>query len=122
LSYTAPTILVKNNKPVLAIGSAGGQRITPILTEVIVRLIEFKQPMQQAINQPRFMVDGKTVFLEKDIPVAEKAKLQKMGYSFEYKNIGNFYGGVQGIRIDPNVGVVDGGYDLRRGGAYKVSD
>jgi len=42
-SYTAPTILVKDGRPVIGIGSAGGRRIPVMITEVLIRLLKYDQ-------------------------------------------------------------------------------
>ncbi|SFI61244.1 gamma-glutamyltransferase [Thermoflavimicrobium dichotomicum] len=123
ISYTAPTILAKDNKPIIAIGSAGGRNITPVLTEILIRIIDFNQPLQKAIDGTRFIVEKNNVILEENIPDTEKAKLIRMGYQVEVrKNNPSFYGSVQGIKIDWDKNTIDGGADLRRHGDFKVSE
>lgn len=122
ISYTAPTIFTKNDRPVIGIGSAGGKRITPVLTQVILRLLEYDMPMQQAIDQPRFIVQGNQIFVEKDLPADVKNRLKKMGYTIVIKPVSVYYGGVQGIKIDRKNNIIEGGFDHRRDGAFRSSD
>ncbi|MFC7439706.1 gamma-glutamyltransferase [Laceyella putida] len=122
ISYTAPTIFSKNDRPVLAIGSAGGKRITPVLTEVILRLLEYDMPMQTAINQPRFIVEGNIIYVEKALPPAVQAELKRKGYTIVLKPASLFYGGVQGIRVNRSKNTIEGGFDSRRDGAFRFSD
>ncbi|SDZ16662.1 gamma-glutamyltransferase [Thermoactinomyces sp. DSM 45892] len=121
LSYTAPTIFAKDGHPVIGIGSAGGKRITPVLTEVIIRLIQYKQPIQQAINQPRFLVEGNQIYVEQPLPADIQSALRQKGYTIRVKPPGLFYGGVQGIQIDHSKNTIEGGFDARRDGAFRAS-
>lgn len=120
LSYTAPTIFTKNDRPVFGIGSAGGSRITPVLTEVIIRVLEYDMPVQAAINSPRFIVEDNIVYVEKALPAAVQQELEKKGYQVVVKPTGMYYGGVQGIRVNRSDDVMEGGFDGRRDGSFRV--
>ncbi|MRG27627.1 gamma-glutamyltransferase [Laceyella tengchongensis] len=122
ISYTAPTIFTKNDRPVLGIGSAGGRRITPVLTEVILRLLEYDMPMQTAINQPRFIVEGNVIYVERALPPEVETELKRKGYTIVLKPASLFYGGVQGIRVNRSQNTIEGGFDSRRDGAFRFSD
>lgn len=122
VSYTAPTIFTKNDRPVLGIGSAGGKRITPVLTEVILRVLEYDMPIQTAINQPRFIVEGNVIYVEKPLPPEVESVLKQKGYSIQLKTSSLFYGGVQGIRVNRSKNTIEGGFDSRRDGAFRFSD
>ncbi|MBA4602294.1 gamma-glutamyltransferase [Thermoactinomyces mirandus] len=121
LSYTAPTIFTKNDRPVFGIGSAGGSRITPILTEVIIRILEYDMPVQAAINRPRFIVEDNMVYVEKTLPAEVQKELEKKGYQVVVKPTGMYYGGVQGIRVNRSDDTMEGGFDGRRDGAFRVA-
>ncbi|HVE24745.1 MAG TPA: gamma-glutamyltransferase, partial [Sporichthya sp.] len=54
LSSMTPTILVKDGKPVLALGSPGGPTIINTVLEVVVNFVDFKMNVQDAVNWPRF--------------------------------------------------------------------
>jgi gamma-glutamyltranspeptidase/glutathione hydrolase len=54
LSAMTPTILVKDGKPVLALGSPGGPTIINTVLEVVVNFVDFKMNVQDAVNWPRF--------------------------------------------------------------------
>jgi gamma-glutamyltranspeptidase/glutathione hydrolase len=54
LSAMTPTILLKDGKPVLALGSPGGPTIINTVLEVIVNFVDFKMNIQDAVNWPRF--------------------------------------------------------------------
>lgn len=53
LSSMTPTIISKNNKVFMVIGSPGGSRIPTIVLSVITGVIDYHMNIQQAINLPR---------------------------------------------------------------------
>jgi gamma-glutamyltranspeptidase/glutathione hydrolase len=53
LSSMTPTIVFKDGKPVLVLGTPGGSRIITTVLEVIVNFIDHGMPLQQAIDAPR---------------------------------------------------------------------
>jgi gamma-glutamyltranspeptidase/glutathione hydrolase len=54
LSSMAPTILARDGKPFLVIGSPGGRTIINTVLEVILNVVDFGMNVQEAINAPRF--------------------------------------------------------------------
>jgi gamma-glutamyltranspeptidase/glutathione hydrolase len=54
LSSMTPTIVLKDGKPVLALGSPGGPTIINSVLEVIVNVLDFGMNVQDAVNWPRF--------------------------------------------------------------------
>jgi gamma-glutamyltranspeptidase/glutathione hydrolase len=53
LSSMSPTIVLKDNKPVLVTGSPGGRTIINTVLQVIVNVIDFKMDVQAAVDEPR---------------------------------------------------------------------
>jgi gamma-glutamyltranspeptidase/glutathione hydrolase len=54
LSSMVPTIVMKDGKPLLALGSPGGPTIINSVLEVIVNVLDFGMNVQDAVNWPRF--------------------------------------------------------------------
>jgi len=54
LSSMVPTIVLKDGKPYLALGSPGGATIINTVLEVLVNAIDFGMNVQDAVNWPRF--------------------------------------------------------------------
>ena len=54
LSAMTPTIVLKDGKPVLALGSPGGPTIINTVLEVLVNFVDFHMNVQDAVNWPRF--------------------------------------------------------------------
>jgi gamma-glutamyltranspeptidase / glutathione hydrolase len=53
LSSMAPTIVLKDGKPVLVTGSPGGSRIPSAVTQIIVDVIDYKMDIAAAVAAPR---------------------------------------------------------------------
>ena len=54
LSSMTPTIVEKNGKLLMLLGSPGGSRIITSVLQTILNVTEFKMSMQEAVNAPRF--------------------------------------------------------------------
>ncbi|KAF0092380.1 MAG: gamma-glutamyltranspeptidase [Fusobacteria bacterium] len=119
-SYIAPTILVKDEKPVIGIGSPGGMRIPLMLTQVMIRFLENKEPLQAAINAPRFFYNENKLYIEKNyLSELEMDKLRKDGVSVILNNSQQFYGSVNALYIDYENKEIKGGADPRRNGTWE---
>jgi gamma-glutamyltranspeptidase/glutathione hydrolase len=53
LSSMTPTLVFKDGKPVLVVGTPGGSRIITTVLEVIVNFIDHGMTLQEAIDAPR---------------------------------------------------------------------
>jgi gamma-glutamyltranspeptidase/glutathione hydrolase len=53
LSSMTPTLVLKDGKPVLVVGTPGGSRIITTVLEVIVNVIDHGMTLQQAVDAPR---------------------------------------------------------------------
>lgn len=116
----APTILLRGGKTFAAIGTPGAARIVSTMALLVSNLVDFGMGIQEAIEAPRFYARDVEADLsvEARVPAATIEALTKMGYSV--KTLGEydlFFGGAQGIVIDPRTGLRIGGADPRRDGA-----
>lgn len=83
LSSMTPTIIEKNGKLFMVVGTPGGSTIITSVFQTILNVIEFKQDMQQAVNSKRFHHQWlpDVVYVEKDaIDNATRVKLEQKGY------------------------------------------
>ena len=53
LSSMAPTIVLKDGKPVMVVGTPGGSRIITTILEIIVNVIDHGMTLQEAVDAPR---------------------------------------------------------------------
>jgi gamma-glutamyltranspeptidase/glutathione hydrolase len=127
LLNNSPTIVMKDGKLAIVYGTPGGETIGQTEFEMLVKLIDFRMPVQQAVESPRFAVDATPNFykpgadisitVEDRVPAATLAELRAMGHNM--KPAGSFtaaVGGMQAIVIDLNTGAMTAGADPRRTG------
>lgn len=115
-SAMTPTIFLKDNKPVLVIGSAAGPRIITAVLQVTLNILVHKMDVQSAINAPRFHYHGDELIMEGRISKSVSSGLQSLGYSVVRDDDMTFlFGGVHAITISDS-GEVHGGADPRRDG------
>ena len=124
LSSMTPTIVLKNNKPSLIVGTPGGSTIITSVFQTILNIYEFDMNVQDAVNAPRFHHQWLP-----DVIIIEKnnsdntidSLLREKNYNviplpFEYDISGmsprSSIGAVDAIFIDHN-GKVTGGADYR---------
>jgi gamma-glutamyltranspeptidase/glutathione hydrolase len=123
-SMMSPTIVIKGNKPTLAIGSAGSSRIRSAILQVISNILDFEMDIKSAIDAPRIHNEGAgtIVELEKGIPQEIANKIAKDGHHVNlWKSVNLFFGGVQAAGIDPKTGKLTGAGDPRRGGVAVIA-
>lgn len=98
LSSMTPTIVLKDEKPYLVIGTPGGTTIPTQVYQVLLNVLEFNMSIEDAVWKPRFhhqwMPD--VIYVEKEFPQDIRVKLKEMGYEIvERGGIGRF----EAIRI-----------------------
>lgn len=114
-SSMTPSIIFKDEKPFLSVGSPGGSTIIATVFEVIVNILDFAMSVQEAIDTPRFMsASYPNVDWEVGIPESVKAELINRGHKFSDQP--KVQGSVQSIVIDLDTGRIYGGADKRREG------
>lgn len=82
LSSMTPTIVLKNNKPYIIVGTPGGTTIPTSVYQTIVDIIDFKLTPEEAVNLPKFHHQWlpDEIFVEKDFNKNVIAQLEAMGY------------------------------------------
>lgn len=82
LSSMTPTIVLKENKPYLVVGTPGGTTIPTSVFQTLVNILEFNMSTEDAVNKPKFHHQWlpDLLNLEKGFPAEVKAKLESMGH------------------------------------------
>lgn len=118
LSSMSPTIVLnEDNTPLMVVGSPGGSRIIPVMTQVISNVIDYDMDIQEAIDTYRMYDNTKDkIIYEGGISDETITKLKSMGHNIEKYEEGydKHFGGVQGVQYKD--GVLIGGADSRRDG------
>jgi gamma-glutamyltranspeptidase/glutathione hydrolase len=120
LSSMTPTMVLKDGKLVLVLGSPGGSTIITTVTSDIVSILDNGLDVQQAADAPRFHMQylPDRIDVEKKFPVAVADDLRKLGYTvnragdFDEKNPG-VWGDSEMIAVDPKTGELLGADDQR---------
>ncbi|WP_318517711.1 gamma-glutamyltransferase [Photobacterium leiognathi] len=111
-SSMTPTIVMKDNQPVLTIGSPGGSQIIGYVAKTLIAYLDWGMDLQQAINLPNMNNRFGSFELEQDTAATEWApKLEKLGYKTQIKDLNS---GIQAISIAPEL--LTGAADPRREG------
>jgi len=117
-SMMAPTVVLRDGEVILAVGSAGSNRIRSAILQTVVRVVEQGMGPQEAIVAPRLHSEGGVVQAEPGIDAAALERLEARGVTVARRpEINLFFGGVQAVARDPQTGALSGGGDPRRGGA-----
>jgi len=112
LSSMTPTIIIKNNKLFMVVGTPGGSTIITSVFQTILNVIEYGMTMKEAVSVPRFhsqwlpdnIQPEKNAFSNQTI-----VELERMGHKIEPRKP---YGRVDGILFLKNK-KMEGGADPR---------
>lgn len=82
LSSMTPTIVLKNNQPIMIVGTPGGTTITTSVFQTLVDILEFNLTAEDAVNKPKFHHQWlpDEIYVENDFPGTLAGELEKMGY------------------------------------------
>lgn len=83
LSSMSPTIVTKDGKPFLVLGSPGGSRIISITLQTALNIIEFGMSPQEAVNSPRIhhqWLPDEVYYEQRGLSKDTLEKLSAMGY------------------------------------------
>ena len=114
----APSVSLREGKPVLALGTPGSYGILQTQVQAMVQYLDFGLPLQQAIEEPRARLwDGRTVEPESRLNPAVLEALGRRGHSIQVGGPWTMrVGGMQAVAIDPATGRMTGACDPRRDG------
>lgn len=111
-SSMAPTIVLKDGKPVFIVGSPGGSRIINFVAEALIAHFQWGMDAQAALDLPHLAIRTDVYELEAGTRAAEyEAALQALGYETKIMEINS---GLHAIAITPEG--LEGGADPRREG------
>ena len=87
LSSMTPTIVLKNNKPYLVVGTPGGTTIPTSVYQTLVNILEFGMSATDAVNKPKFHHQWlpDEILVEKDFDAGVKKQLEAMGYKVKVR-------------------------------------
>lgn len=114
LSSMTPTIVEKNGKLFMLLGSPGGSMIITSVLQTILNVTEFHMSVQEAVNAPRFhhqWLPDEIQFEPEKFDKVLLESLAKKGYKINEK-VAPIIGKVDAILVLPD-GKLEGGADFR---------
>ena len=114
LSSMTPTIVEKDGKLKMVVGTPGGSTIITSVLQNIINVVDYNMGMQESVNRPRFHHQWMPDIIRMEpngFDEASKKKLESLGYKILEKN-SRVIGSVDAILVLPN-GTLEGGADKR---------
>lgn len=104
-SSMSPVIVLRDGKPVWALGLPGGLRIFPSVFQALVNLIDHGMSVQEAVEAPRVWTQGHQLEIEAGFPAAVFEAMRGRGHPVA--RVGNVAGGMSAIHFHAD-GVMEG--------------
>ncbi|MBA7675030.1 Glutathione hydrolase proenzyme [subsurface metagenome] len=94
LSGDCPTIVFKNGKPWIALGTPGGHTIGQTVPQMVMNMVDFKMDIYQAIAAPRIsFAEPDLILVENRIAASIQNALKEKGHNIrEVRRLGNAHG------------------------------
>ncbi len=115
MSTQMPTLVFKDNRPWMAVGTPGGGKIVDTVLQLLVNVIDFDLNIDEATHQPRISQGSGRLLVEPNFNPDTLSLLRKRGHDVE---IDETMGSAQSIMLDR--GFFLGAPDPRRPGAAAV--
>lgn len=114
MSSMAPSIVFRDDRPVLVVGAPGGTYITPGILQAILNVIDFGMNAAEAVSAPRICATSDTIWITNRILRSTEAALVAMGYPVKRSPFNYYFAGLHAIRVAD--GKLDGAADPGRDG------
>ncbi|MGH3103303.1 MAG: gamma-glutamyltransferase family protein [Gaiellaceae bacterium] len=121
-SMMAPSIVLRDGRPRLVVGSAGSLRLRGAILQIIVNSIGHGMSVEEAIKTPRVHLDDGHVHCEGGADASELDELEQRGYELvRWRRRNLYFGGASAVELTPE-GTLAAAGDPRRGGHGIVVD
>jgi gamma-glutamyltranspeptidase/glutathione hydrolase len=100
LSSMSPTIILKDGKPFMALGTPGGKRIFGAVAQGILNVIDHGMSLQEAFEAPRVWTEGAGLELEDGFTNLADLRGALTGMGHEVRLVEKVAGGMNGVMLD----------------------
>ena len=115
-SGMAPSLVLRDGRPRLVVGSAGSLRLRGAILQIVVNVVGHGLGVEEAIVRPRVHLEGDHLHCEGGNDPAEIKRLAAWGYDLiRWRRRNLFFGGASGVEFRPD-GTLAAAGDPRRGG------
>ena len=115
-SMMSPSLVLREGRPRLVVGSAGSLRLRGAILQIIVNVVGHGLAVDEAIERPRLHLDDSHVHCEGGNDPAELDRLESWGYELvRWRRRNLFFGGAAGVEFRED-GTLAAAGDARRGG------
>jgi gamma-glutamyltranspeptidase/glutathione hydrolase len=100
LSSMSPTIVLKDGRPFMALGTPGGKRIFAAVAQGILNVIDHGMSLQEAVEAPRVWTEGVALELEDGFTNLAELSSTLTGMGHEVTIVEKVAGGMNGVLLD----------------------
>jgi gamma-glutamyltranspeptidase / glutathione hydrolase len=119
-SMMAPSIVLREGRPRLVVGSAGSVRLRAAILQIVVNVVDHGLSAEDALSAPRVHLDDGRLHLEGGIGPEVAAELEDRGYPVtRWRSRNPYFGGASAVAWRDD-GRLEAAGDPRRGGAGVV--
>ncbi len=98
VTMMSPSLVLRQGRPILAVGSGGSNRLRSAILQVISNVIDFQIPLQEAVEAPRIHFEDNVVQLEGGISRLAAGQLEAAGYLVNrWPGRNMFFGGTHAV-------------------------
>jgi gamma-glutamyltranspeptidase/glutathione hydrolase len=119
-SGMSPSVVLRDGRPRLVVGSAGSLRLRGAVMQIIVNVVQHGLGVSEAIERPRVHLEEPVLHCEGGHDPAELDKLEAMGWDVaRWRSRNLYFGGAAAVEVAADRTLAAAG-DPRRGGAGVV--
>ena len=114
-------LLDGEGRPVLVIGTPGGQQIPNTIAAVVLRRLLHGETLEDMVAAPRFIYTGGELVLETD---ENAGALREMGYAVRVVDpaLRSDFGSINALEVDWETGAVSSVADPHRSAGFRVTE
>jgi gamma-glutamyltranspeptidase/glutathione hydrolase len=118
-SMMSPTVVLRDGRPRLVVGSAGSLRLRGAVMQIVVNVVAHGLQVEEAIERPRVHLEADALHCEGGHDPAELDRLESMGWNVtRWRSRNLYFGGAAAVTVED--GELAAAGDSRRGGAGVV--